>query len=373
MTPNFSVSEFVAVLNQSLEYAYPSVVISGELANFRVSKNKWVYFDLKDEFACVKFFGTVYQLPGPLDDGMMLSVRGAPRLHPSFGFSVNVASIQLAGEGTIKKAADLLAAKLKSEGLFDPSRKRLLPYPPATVGLITSRESAAYHDFVKILSERWGGLEVNLADVQVQGEASPAQVVSAIENFNQLAMPPEVLVITRGGGSAEDLAAFSDERVVRAVAASRIPTLVAIGHEIDSSLAELAADLRASTPSNAAEILVPDKKEVLKQLKSDFVKLNQEISRQFESSRSRNQRLLERLNQSANRQLEIAADGLNSRRQLLTALDPKLPLARGYALVRDEAGKIIRRGRDTSKNAILNIEVSDSVIKSKVEQIHARP
>src|SRR2546430_7700305 len=114
----FSVGEFVALLNQTLEYAYPNVTITGELANFKVSKNRWVYFDLKDEEATVRFFGTVYQLPGPLEDGMLLAVNGTPRLHPQYGFSVNVVNMRPMGEGSIKKAAALLEAKLAAEGLF---------------------------------------------------------------------------------------------------------------------------------------------------------------------------------------------------------------------------------------------------------------
>src|SRR5665213_3602045 len=261
------VSDFVALLNQTLEYAYPGVVITGELANFRVSKNKWVYFDLKDELASVKFFGSVYNLPGPLEDGMLLRVRGQPRLHPLYGFSVTVSSIQPAGEGSIKRAAALLQAKLAAEGLFDESRKRPLPYPPSRIGLITSAQSAAYADFIKIINARWQGVEIQLIDVQVQGEVAPDQITAALERFNGEAEPPETIVIIRGGGSAEDLAAFSTEQVTRAVAASRVPTLVAIGHEIDLSLAELAADRRASTPSNAAELLVPDRAQALAQLR----------------------------------------------------------------------------------------------------------
>jgi exodeoxyribonuclease VII large subunit len=142
----FSVSEFVALLNQTLEYAYPNVTITGELANFRVSKNRWAYFDLKDEEATVRFFGTIYQLPGPLEDGMMVAVRGVPRLHPQYGFSITVQHIQPVGEGSIRKAAQLLEAKLTAEGLFDPERKRPLPYPPAHIGLVASAESAAYRD-----------------------------------------------------------------------------------------------------------------------------------------------------------------------------------------------------------------------------------
>mgnify|MGYP000100099152 CR=1 FL=1 len=149
--PVFSVSDFVAVVNQTLEFAYPSVLVQGELANFRVSKNRWVYFDLKDDYSSVKFFGTVYQMPGPLEDGMLVEVRGLPRLHPQYNFSVNVQSIRLVGEGSLKKAAALLKAKLAKEGLFDDERKRPLPYPPGKIGLIASSESAAYRDFIKII------------------------------------------------------------------------------------------------------------------------------------------------------------------------------------------------------------------------------
>src|SRR5579864_1836422 len=193
-----SVSEFVALLNQTLEFAYPNVTIAGELSDFRVSKNKWVYFNLKDEFASVKFFGSVYQLPGPLEDGLLLEVRGMPQLHPLYGFSVNVQNIRPVGEGSIRRAAALLQAKLAREGLFDESRKRPLPYPPQHIGLITSSEAAAYSDFMKILNARWQGLTIDFIDVAVQGEQAVGQIVEAIEHFNTLAEPPEVLVITRG-------------------------------------------------------------------------------------------------------------------------------------------------------------------------------
>jgi exodeoxyribonuclease VII large subunit len=213
----FSPAEFVAVLNQTLEYAYPLVAIEGEISSFKVSKNRWVYFDLKDEEASVRFFGTVYSLPGPLEDGMTVRVIGSPRLHARFGFSVNFQSILPVGQGELKKAADLLFKKLEAEGLFAPERKRLLPYLPKKIALITASDSAAAADFSKILNERWGGVEILLADVYVQGEQAPMQIVQAVEHLNQLSEVPEVLVITRGGGSAEDLSAFNDERVVRAV------------------------------------------------------------------------------------------------------------------------------------------------------------
>ena len=256
------VSDFVALLNQTLEFAYPVVTVQGELANFRVSKNKWVYFDIKDQHATVRCFGTIYQLPGPLEDGMLIQITATPRLHPLYNFSLNIQAIAPVGEGSIKKAQSLLEAKLQKEGLFDTERKRLLPYPPTKIGLIASVESAAYKDFMKIINVRWVGLHIAVANVQVQGAAAVGQITSALKYLNEH-MDLEAIIVTRGGGSPEDLAVFSTEQVTRAVAASRVPTLVAVGHEVDVSLAELAADVRASTPSNAAELLVPDRRDVL--------------------------------------------------------------------------------------------------------------
>lgn len=366
-----SVSEFVAFANQTLEYAYPSVAIRGELANFRVSKNKWVYFDLKDDESSLKFFGTVYQLNGPLEDGMLLEVRGMPRLHPQYGFSITIQQIELVGEGTIKRASQLLQAKLAAEGLFDPARKRSLPYPPGSIGLITSTESAAYADFIKILNARWGGVDIAVADVQVQGAEAPQQIVRAITTFNQLPEPPEVLVVIRGGGSAEDLQAFSEESVVRAVAVSRIPTLVAIGHEIDVSLAELAADQRASTPSNAAELLVPDKthiQEVLKQYRQTLTQaLRGPVERQIRNLEMHRTTL----SQTVQAVLERAHTGIGFRRELLAAYNPDLALRRGYALVRhDEA--LVKGGKSLKPGDIVDIEMSEVSFAAEIRRVHGK-
>ncbi|MEI7682992.1 MAG: exodeoxyribonuclease VII large subunit [Candidatus Saccharibacteria bacterium] len=363
-----SVSDFVGILNQTLENAYSNVVIVGELSNFRISKNRWVYFDLKDEVASVRFFGTVYQLPGPLEDGMMLQVRGNPRLHPQFGFSITILNLQPVGEGSLRKAAALLEAKLKSEGLFDLERKRPLPYPPAHVGLITSGESAAYADFVKIMNERWGGVVIDLADVQVQGEVAPEQIVRAIEFFNAHAHPPEVLVITRGGGASEDLAAFNTEQVTRSIAASRIPTLVAIGHEVDISLAELAADQRASTPSNAAQLLVPDKTSELQRLRASQNQLSQlllqltvNFKRDLHSSR-------ERLHDQTLRIIQDQKNSLRLKSQLLEAFNPERILKRGYAVVSLNS-KVITSVKGRKKGEVLALRLQDGSIQATITDV----
>lgn len=364
--PVFGVSDFVAVFNQTVAYAYPSVVIEGELSSFRVSKNRWVYFDLKDEDANVRFFGSVYNLPGPLEDGMMLRVVGSPQLHPKFGFSITVQSIQLAGEGTIKKAAKLLEAKLSKEGLFEQARKRMLPYPPKFIGLITSGESAAYADFVKVIGSRWSGLEIGLYDVQVQGEDAPTQIIAALEYFNSHAQAPDVLVITRGGGSSDDLQAFNTESITRAVAGSRIPTLVAIGHEIDVSLAEMAADMRASTPSNAAELLVPDRQRELAELHDVSQRMSDSVQRAIARAREKLSAFDEQSRDYINLVLRRQRVQLEGTRKLLSVINPSTVLKRGYALVYKD-GTLVRSKTTTKQGDQLQIRVADGELSAEVK------
>lgn len=363
-----SPTDFVALVNQTLEYAYPILTLEGELTNFRVAKNRWLYFDLKDDVSSVSCFGTVYQLPGPLEDGMKLRVTGSPRLHQRFGFSVNIQSISPAGEGSIKKAADLLRAKLLAEGLFDPARKRSLPTYASKIGLITAAASAAYADVIKILKERWGGAEIYFQDAGVQGESAPVQLVAAIEYINQLPTPPEILIITRGGGSAEDLAVFNDERVVRAVAGSRISTLVAIGHEVDESLAELAADVRASTPTNAAQLAVPDKtheqvklKTARDSLDTDLAELQRQIVADMIQKR-------EHLTSQVIRLFEIEKDRLEANRRVAGLFDPAAALKRGYAYVRNQ-GKLIKSVKGLKVGDRLLIELADGKIDVSAKEI----
>lgn len=330
------VSDFVAVCNQTLDYAFPQAIIEGELANVRISKGKWLYFDIKDDTASVKCFGTVYQLPGPVEDGMQIRITAVPRLHQLYGFSLNVQSIAPVGEGSIKKAAALLEAKLATEGLFDDARKRSLPYPPETIALITSGESAAYADFIKILTARWPLVRVVHYDVQVQGDPAIAQICAAIEQVNSAASPADVIVLTRGGGSPDDLSVFSAEQVVRAVAGSRIPTMVAVGHEIDTSLAEMVADKRASTPSNAAELLVPDVVYERIRLKETRAALSLLLQRCLQLSQAGIPELRDRLDTGLQAIVERTEIRFAAQRSMLTVLSPQSILQRGYAVVRAE-------------------------------------
>jgi exodeoxyribonuclease VII large subunit len=304
---------------------------------------------------------------GPLEDGMLLRVHGVPRFHPQYGFSINILSIQPEGEGTIRRAAELLQTKLQTEGLFDESRKRILPYPPLRIGLVTSTESAAYADFIKVLNARWRGVTIDCVDVQVQGEAAPGQVVAAVQYFNEQPVPPDVLVLTRGGGSAEDLFAFNTEQVTRAVAGSRVPTLVAIGHEVDVSLAELAADKRASTPSNAAELLVPYRQDVQRQLKETSARLHESALVTVRTYKQSIRHYDLKFEQTLAALLTRLHDQLSAYTQLLDVLNPKAIMRRGYAIVRLRGKKLVRHVSEVGSGDIVDIELSDGRFDATIQ------
>lgn len=365
--PVLGVSDFVAIFNQSLDMLYPEVVISGELSNFRISKNMWVYFDLKDEQASVRFFGTVRSLPGPLEDGMMLQVYGRPHLHSKFGFSIQIDAVQAVGEGTINRAQKLLAMKLEAEGLFAEERKRSIPYPPQKIAVISSSESAGYGDFSKIVDTRWPQLTRQLFDVQVQGADAPAQIIRALESANQL-VDIDAIVLIRGGGSRDDLAAFDHEQVVRAVAASRAPTIVAIGHERDLVLSELAADVRASTPSNAAELLVPSINEEAELLQQARHRLDSLLSRLASDLRREVALYRESLNAELSGVRTRGAEYIVHARTLMNAYDPKMPLSRGYALVHSQQGEVLRTAVAAGRESSVIIEFKDGKLVMKQEK-----
>lgn len=329
-----SVSDFIALTNQTLEYAYPSVEVEGEVASFKVNQGKYVFFDLKDSGGSIGCFMTVWQLRVPVEDGMKVIVTASPKLTQWGKFSLTVRAIRPSGEGALKKSFELLKAKLDGEGLFAPERKRPLPALPHKIGVITSTQAAGYADFVKILNDRWGGLQVGVAHVQVQGADAPDQMIRALTYFNEREDLPEVIVIIRGGGSADDLAAFNDEPLVRAIAASRVPTLVGVGHEIDESLADLVADVRAATPSNAAQLLVPDKQEIIRSSRQRIVSIIPKIEQAISQQRTNVTTQLQNVFVTVERELEKQQDRLQAIRRVLAELDPHKVLARGYALIR---------------------------------------
>ncbi len=378
------VKAFLNILNETMGFAFPSVTIEGEVSSYKVNQGKWVFFDLKDEDATLPCFMPIFHLKVPLEDGMKVKVTGVPKVTNWGKFSLTVKTVQLAGEGELRRAFELLKAKLEAEGLFAEERKRQLPRFPRTIGLITSGASDAYADFIKILATRWGGLTVRLADIQVQGAPAPGQVVNAINYFNQLATPPDVLVITRGGGSLEDLQAFSTEDVARAVASSRTPTIVGVGHERDISLADLAADRRAATPTDAARLVVPERLEVLQQvdvlarrseqllrgrLQSADIRIDRQVAlleRFVRLPATQLQQLNARLLTAQKRSAERAGERLRSLERLLASFNPQATLKRGYAIVRS-GDRVVTRPEQVSSGDGLVIQLAAGKLSAKVE------
>lgn len=361
----FTPSQFVEVFNQTLDTAYPSIVIEGELSEFSIRKNQWVYFKLKDDGAVVDFFGSVYQLKGALEDGMMVRAVSSPRLHPVYGFKLNFTSVTPVGEGSIRRAFELLKAKLAAEGLFEQERKRPLPDLPKKIGLISSSQAAGAKDFLTVLEQRWGDITVSFADVLVQGDAAASQIVSALDYFNQHGADVEALVLVRGGGSAEDLSVFNDETLVRAIAGSRLPVLSGIGHEQDLTLADLAADRRAATPTEAAVLLVPDRQQLLVQLDQTKRRLAGLIGQMVQDLRAR---YAQQLNASLSRIIEQTESQLKHLGRSLAAYDPKAVLRRGYSILTAD-GVLVSSIKQTAVGRSLSAQVSDGVIETEVTNV----
>ena len=407
MQNSFSPTEFIAVVNQTLEYAYSPVLVTGEVASFKVNQGKWVFFDLKDEESSVSCFMTLWNMRVPLEDGMKVTVRAVPKLTKWGKFSLTVDAVKPVGEGSLKKAYEMLKKKLTAEGLFDPTKKRPLPTNLTRLGVISSTQAAGYADFIKIINARWGGMKVSVAHTQVQGMDAPDQIIKALKYFNERG-EVQVIAILRGGGSADDLSCFNDEALVREIAASRIPVITGIGHEVDESLADLAADVRASTPSNAAEMLTRDRVEELAKLARVMNRTEQTLFQVVERARTENREkvanvsrgllakyiepalinnrhAIEKVGQSLlsryiepmlvqNREklarcltkiqneLSKMSMEVEHKLKLLETLNPEKVLRQGYAIL---SGKI-------SPGNIVNITTVKQEIKAEVKEIHER-
>lgn len=360
--PLFTVSDFIVSLNQILEFSFPTVEVEGEVSSFKINQNKYVFFDIKDEGGSIGCFMTTWQLRQPIEDGMKIIVTATPKLTQWGKFSLTVKAIRPVGEGSIKKSFELLKIKLDKEGLFTPERKRELPIIPRHVAVVSSVDAAGYADFIKIINNRWGGMEVSVANVQVQGASAPDQIIRAIKYFNQLEILPEVLVIVRGGGSVDDLATFNDELLVRAIASSRIPTLVGVGHEIDESLADLVADKRASTPSNAAEILVPDKREVIGRLNIQMTGLLPRVEKLIETEQKALATKIDVVLTTINQKIEDTKWRIDRYKQLIDQINPNKVLERGYAIWRGQA----------LEGSMIEVETSKHIMKAEVKNVRQK-
>ena len=377
-------TEFIEMTNETLEYAYSGVMIEGEVASYKVSQDKWVFFDLKDEESSISCFMPIWNLRIPLEDGMKVVIKGVPKITKWGKFSITVAGIAPVGKGSLKKAFEMLKKKLAGEGLFSQERKRPLPGDLTRLGVISSTQAAGYADFIKIVNARWGGMKITVAHTQVQGLDAPDQIIRALNYFNERG-EVQVIAILRGGGSADDLAAFNDEKLVRAVAASKIPVIAGSGHEVDESLVDLAADVRASTPSNAAEMLTKDRKAEEKRVRmlmgqahqslTDNINLAQKLNRDkiqrisnglmvkyiepmMQSTKTKMQQMLQKIQGECEKKELLVEQKL----KILEVLNPEKVLEQGYAIL---AGKI-------SPGSLIDITTMTQKIKAEIKEIYER-
>lgn len=385
MTRIYSVSEFVAHINTLVSSEV--FAVEGEVSGFNLSQGRWVFFDLKDEKteAKVGCFMMAFRLKMPVENGMKVRVVGTPRVHEKSGqFRITVEAVELVGEGALRRAYELLKKKLAAEGLFAPERKRPLPRFPEVVGVVASRESAAYGDFMRIGRNRWAGAMILLAHVQVQGAQATPDVVAAVERLQSATPAPDVIVLIRGGGSLEDLQAFNSEDVARAIFTSRIPVVVGVGHERDESIADYVADVRASTPSNAAELIFPDRDEIEYALTSMLYSMKVAVEGKIMSCRAETDRFVTRLDTffrdrvahvstlatrlltSTSSWIRRFADQVASAERLLKSLDPRAVLRRGYSITFAPDGSVLRTPADAPAGSEIRTALAGGQLKSRV-------
>ena len=360
----YTVSELIDHCNAVLTQQFGTVTVEGEVASFKINQGKWVFFDLKDSdgISTLSCFLPLSRLGAPLTDGLKVRLRARPSLTKKGRFSLTVQSILPLGEGSIKKSFELLKRKLAAEGLFDPVRKRPLPADLSRLGVISSTAAAGYRDFLKIIDNRWGGLQIFTVNTQVQGLAAVDQIISALSLLNQRT-DLDAIVILRGGGSADDLAIFNDELLVRAIAASRLPVVTGIGHEVDETLADLVADLRASTPSNAAERLTPDRQAIHQQLTRTLAYLPERILTAIHQTQRDIGQSLRLAHQAITHELDLLSQRLSTTQRLLASLNPEQVLRQGYAIL---SGKL-------SPGSQLTITTYRQILTTEILNVTNRP
>jgi len=391
-----TVSELTRRIKFVLESSFDVVLVQGEISNIRQPTSGHYYFTLKDEesqLQAVLWRSRVANLFFTPRDGMKVTVRGRITVYEVRGqYQLEVIEILPAGKGELQIAFEQLKAKLFAEGLFDPAHKKPLPPFPERIGVVTSITGAAFRDIVSVLRRRFPALEVIIRHVPVQGEGAAEEIVRAIEEFNAWGQV-DVLIVGRGGGSIEDLWAFNEEIVARAIYDSKLPIVSAVGHEIDFTIADFVADVRAPTPSAAAEIIIRSREEFLELLRQSVYTMNDFVTEKIQSGRKEvetilgsyafNQPrdllqnrmqytddLLRRLGQGMNVLLERRRLGAISLSRQLSHLSPDNVLQRGYAMVRLD-GEIIPEASLLSKGNLIEIQFRDGFVDSTVDRVLA--
>ncbi len=407
----YSVSEFVTGLREVLRHTIGVVTIQGEVTNYRAQQSNLVFFELKDKESCLLCFGLSHEVRMKLEDGMELQVTGYPSLFQKRGsFHFRVMELRPVGAGALQKALEELKRRLEAEGVFRSERKRPLPRFPERIGLITSPDAAAYTDVLRVLQNRWGGLRVLFFPVAVQGGGAARQIAQALRAAGQESL--DAIILTRGGGSLEDLQSFNDEEVARAIFASPVPVVTGVGHERDWTIADLVADVRAATPSNAAELLVPDRRDInagidamveslsasfshqLSRREADLTAQFSGLQRSLETRSLRLRSLLDRFGRFnvlarqrlMNRQADLRAAvqllvrgirssvarnlvNLDQQSRLLGSLSPQATLERGYSITRLAGQRApLRAAGEVRPGAVLTTQLADGSLSSTVTQ-----
>jgi exodeoxyribonuclease VII large subunit len=368
----WSVSQVNALARKLLEGSLPLIWVAGEVSGFKRYAAGHCFFTLKDkgaQLSCVMWREAARSLPAEPPEGMAVHALGYLSIYERAGrFQFVVRELTAKGEGLWRLAFERLRAKLEAEGLLDPARKREIPSHPACVGVITSPEGAAVRDIVSIIRRRAPWTDILVYPARVQGDEAPGSLVDALQHAGRPAHA-EVLIVGRGGGSLEDLRAFNDERVVRAIAASPIPVISAVGHEVDITLADLVADIRAATPSAAAEIAVPDRT----RLRADLGRAREGLAASLQGSVVRGRQRFERLEE---RLLETVQGGIARRklvvetlRRRLRALGPMEVLHRGYGLALDREGRVIRGVSGFRPGSEFTLRLKDGRVHARAESV----
>ena len=371
------------------------VAVRGEISNYKMYPSGHHYFTLKDEnsaLKCVMFKGNAVRLRFRPENGMKIIAMGRISVYPRDGaYQLYCTAMAVDGIGDLHAAFEQLKAKLGAQGLFDPAHKKPLPQYPGTIGIITSSAGAAIHDMLRILNKRYPLTRVRLLPVRVQGAEAPGEIAAAIHyaNYHQLA---DVLIVGRGGGSIEDLWAFNDERVAYAIYESRIPVISAVGHEPDVTISDYVADVRAATPSNAAELAVPDREALQQTMDGMSAAMAAALKRQMQSAR-RHLQVLSQSNclQSPEAYLHLRADALQTSANRLAAAQSKLlhlhkqrfishaakldamsPLkviARGYAIAQTADGALLQSVHQVKAGDTVTVSLRDGKVNTTVSQV----
>ncbi|MBO4731713.1 MAG: exodeoxyribonuclease VII large subunit [Spirochaetaceae bacterium] len=392
----FSVSQITELIKTVIENNFSSVTIEGEISNFRPSSTGHWYFTLKDSNAAISavmFKGKSRSLSFIPKDGMSVKATGSLSVYPQRGtYQIIIDRMELAGTGDILKLLEERKQKLAAEGLFDESKKKKLPFFPLTVGVVTSPTGAALQDILNITGRRNNSVSVIILPCSVQGAEAAESICRQIETANRYKLA-DVLIVGRGGGSLEDLLPFSEENVVRAVAASEIPIISAVGHEIDFSLSDFAADVRAPTPSAAAELVTPLKTDIEDEIMRNKQILITEIQSKLERCkllvksfspesmelrfRSIQLPLLQRFDSAKEDLLKATQEKITQQRnklmlavQKLEQLNPQAVLQRGYSLVRlKQNGTILKSAKDAKPGDIIEVIPAQGKLEAQITEI----